>query len=249
MRLHLDRAGFAVKPFTAARPFLQYLEKHLPDLLVLDLMLPDGDGLEICKELKREPRTSALPILILTARGEKPDIVLGLEFGADDYLVKPFSPSELVARLKAVLRRSTAPGPDREGLVRVGEHLVIDPGRHNALVDGRPVSLTSTEFSLLLILGRKPGWVFSREQILDSLWGDEKDVIDRTTLLDYAEIGERRFATWRMGNVNLNRVNLGIVLRFSETPVLDPFRMSGKCALALLEELMATAAVFSRDGA
>ena len=191
VRLHLERAGFTVKPFAAARPFRQYLEKHLPDLLVLDLMLPDGDGLEICKDLKREARTSALPILILTARGEKPDIVLGLEFGADDYLVKPFSPSELVARLKAVLRRSAAPGPDRQGLVRVGEHLAIDPRRHSALVDGRPVSLTSTEFSLLLILGRKPGWVFSREQILDSLWGDEKDVIDRTVDVHIKHLREK----------------------------------------------------------
>jgi two-component system phosphate regulon response regulator PhoB/two-component system alkaline phosphatase synthesis response regulator PhoP len=191
VRLHLDRAGFVVKPFAAARPFLQYMEKHLPDLLVLDLMLPDGDGLEICKGLKQEPRTSALPILILTARGEKPDIVLGLEFGADDYLVKPFSPSELVARLKAILRRSTAPGPDRENLVRVGERLIIDPGRHSATVDGRPVSLTSTEFSLLLILGRKPGWVFSREQILDGLWGDEKDVIDRTVDVHIKHLREK----------------------------------------------------------
>ncbi len=191
VRLHLDRAGFAVKPFAAARPFLQYLEKHLPDLLVLDLMLPDGDGLEICKELKREARTRALPILILTARGEKPDIVLGLEFGADDYLVKPFSPSELVARLKAVLRRSARPGPDREDRVRVGERLVIDPGRHSALVDGRPAALTSTEFSLLLILCRRPGWVFSREQILDSLWGDEKDVIDRTVDVHIKHLREK----------------------------------------------------------
>ena len=180
IRLHLLRAGFIVKAFASARPLLQYLEKNLPDLLVLDLMLPDGDGMEICKSLKGDPRRSVLPIIILTAKGEKSDIVLGLEFGADDYLVKPFSPSELVARVKAVLRRSMAPGPDREELVCIGEHLAIDPGRHSAVVDGRPVSLTSTEFSILLILSRNPGWVFSREKILDALWGDEKDVIDRT---------------------------------------------------------------------
>ncbi|MFH2108609.1 MAG: response regulator transcription factor [Chrysiogenia bacterium] len=178
--LHLGRAGFTVKPFTAARPLWQYLEKHLPELLVLDLMLPDGDGLEICKSLKSEPRSSTLPILILTAKGEKPDIVLGLEFGADDYLVKPFSPAELVARVKAILRRSSPTGPEGANLVRVGDTLAIDQGRHRALVYGQAVTLTSTEFSILLILSRKPGWVFSREKILDALWGDEKAVIDRT---------------------------------------------------------------------
>jgi DNA-binding response OmpR family regulator len=178
--LHLSRAGFAVKPFAAARPLLQYLAKQLPDLLVLDLMLPDGDGLEICKSLKREAPTSALPVLILTAKGEKADIVLGLEFGADDYLVKPFSPPELVARVKAILRRSAKPGAGTDGLVRVGTALTIDPGRHAARVDGQAVELTSTEFSILLILSRNPGWVFTREKILDALWGDEKAVIDRT---------------------------------------------------------------------
>jgi len=176
--LHLSRAGYAVKSFAAARPLLHYMGKQLPDLLVLDLMLPDGDGLEICKSLKKEARTHALPILILTAKGEKADIVLGLEFGADDYLVKPFSPAELVARVKAILRRSTKPGVD--DLIRVGADLVIDPGRHTARVGERTVVLTSTEFSILLILSRNPGWVFTREKILDALWGDEKDVIDRT---------------------------------------------------------------------
>ncbi len=178
--LHLGRAGFAVKSFAAAAPLLQYLARQLPDLLVLDLMLPDGDGLEICKSLKREQRTGALPILILTARGEKPDIVLGLEFGADDYLVKPFSPAEFVARVKAVLRRSTKPAPGEGEIIRVGEALAIDPGRHSVLVNGGAVTLTATEFSILLILSRNPGWVFTREKILDALWGDEKDVIDRT---------------------------------------------------------------------
>jgi DNA-binding response OmpR family regulator len=178
--LHLTRAGFAVKSFVAARPLLQFLEKQIPDLLVLDLMLPDGDGLEICKSLKKEARTSALPILILTAKGDKADIVLGLEFGADDYLVKPFSPPEMVARVKAILRRVARPDLEGANLIRVGERLAIDQGRHSALVNGQAVALTSTEFSILLILSRNPGWVFSREKILDALWGDEKAVIDRT---------------------------------------------------------------------
>jgi two-component system phosphate regulon response regulator PhoB/two-component system alkaline phosphatase synthesis response regulator PhoP len=178
--LHLARTGFTLKSFPAAKPLMHYLAKQLPDLLILDLMLPDGDGLDICKSLKKDQRTSALPILILTARGEKPDIVLGLEFGADDYLVKPFSPAELVARVKAILRRSMKPAPGAGELIRVGEALTIDPGRHSVLVNGDAVELTSTEFSILLILSRNPGWVFSREKILDALWGDEKDVIDRT---------------------------------------------------------------------
>lgn len=178
--LHLTRAGFAVRAFPAARPLLQYLGKQLPDLLVLDLMLPDGDGLEICQGLKRDARTSRLPILILTAKGEKADIVLGLEYGGDDYLVKPFSPAELVARVKAILRRAGTTGAGAEGLIRVGDVLVIDPARHAALVNGKPAPLTATEFTILLILSRRPGWVFAREKILDALWGDEKDVIDRT---------------------------------------------------------------------
>ncbi len=189
--LHLSRAGFAVKSFAAARPLLHYLSKQLPDLLVLDLMLPDGDGLEICKSLKKEARTQPLPILMLTAKGEKPDIVLGLEFGADDYMVKPFSPAELVARVKAILRRSTKPGPGDDDLIRVGADLVIDQGRHTALVGDQGVALTSTEFSILLILSRNPGWVFTREKILDALWGDEKDVIDRTVDVHIKHLREK----------------------------------------------------------
>ena len=179
--LHLSRAGFAVKSFAAARPLLQYLEKHLPDLLVLDLMLPDGDGLEICKSLKKEPRTSAMPILILTAKGEKADIVLGLEFGADDYLVKPFSPSGTGGPGKghpAAQRPARAPTSANRSA-----SAPLWPSTRDATaltVDGRPVDLTATEFSILLILSRNPGWVFTREKILDALWGDEKAVIDRT---------------------------------------------------------------------
>jgi DNA-binding response OmpR family regulator len=189
--LHLSRAGFAVKSFAAAKPLLHYLNQQLPDLLVLDLMLPDGDGLEICKSLKKEARTRPLPILMLTAKGEKPDIVLGLEFGADDYMVKPFSPAELVARVKAILRRSRKPGPGDDDLIRVGPDLAIDPGRHTALVGDQAVALTSTEFSILLILSRNPGWVFTREKILDALWGDEKDVIDRTVDVHIKHLREK----------------------------------------------------------
>jgi len=189
--LHLSRAGFAVKPFAAAKPLLQYLAKQLPDLLVLDLMLPDGDGLEICKSLKTDQRTRSLPILILTAKGEKPDIVLGLEFGADDYLVKPFSPAELVARVKAILRRSRKPDDGEGEIIRVGEVLVVDPGRHSVRVSGALVALTSTEFAILLILSRNPGWVFSREKILDALWGDEKAVIDRTIDVHITHLREK----------------------------------------------------------
>ena len=189
--LHLSRAGFAVKSFASAKPLLQYLSKHLPHLLVLDLMLPDGDGLEICKSLKKEARTNELPILILTAKGEKPDIVLGLEFGADDYMVKPFSPAELVARVKAILRRSMKPGAGEGDLIHVGSALVIDQGRHTVLVNNQAVTLTSTEFSILLILSRNPGWVFTREKILDALWGDEKAVIDRTIDVHITHLREK----------------------------------------------------------
>ena len=176
--LHLKKAGFSVRSFPDAGQFQKSLTGSLPDLVVLDLMLPDADGIDICKDMKRGARTAGVPIVMLTARGDELDRVLGLEIGADDYITKPFSPKELVARVKAVLRRHDK-GRQRD-TVELTESVVMDPNRYEVSVHGRRLELTTTEFKLLEILAERPGWVFSRDEILSRLWGDEKAVIDRT---------------------------------------------------------------------
>lgn len=182
MALHLRKGGYQVKTFTEAAPMLRLLEKNipLPHLIILDLMLPGQDGLEVCKTLKKSEKHSAIPIIMVTAKTEEFDVVLGLELGADDYIPKPFSPRELVARVKAVLRRAGQKNEPAAGKIVVKDVLSIDPGKYEVVVEDKKVHLTSTEFMILKILAEKQGWVFSREKILDLLWGDEKDVFDRT---------------------------------------------------------------------
>jgi len=177
IRLHLQRAGFQPRLFSNAESFRVHLRSHAADLLILDLMLPDADGMEVCKALRGEPKTAAIPIIIVTAKGEETDRVLGLELGADDYVTKPFSPRELVARVKAVLRRRAAPEPAAP-VEAAG--IRIDAQQHSVAVAGKTVDLTATEFRLLSLLASKPGWVFSRDQLLDHLWAGEKAVVDRT---------------------------------------------------------------------
>ena len=175
--IHLKKARFDVLPFTDASSFMKALNKQIPDLIILDLMLPDADGMDICKYLKSKDHLSSIPIIMLTARSEETDKILGLELGADDYVTKPFSPRELVARVKAVLRRKAK----REGKkITVGKILHIDLARYEVTVEGTKVTLTPTEFRLLHILAQRIGWVFSRNQLLNALWGEDKIVIDRT---------------------------------------------------------------------
>jgi len=158
---------------------LTQIRSRVPDLVVLDLMLPGVDGLEVCKTLKQEVRTASIPILMLTARSEEADIVAGLELGADDYLVKPFSPRVLLARIRAVLRRQQIAAPAvTEELVR-GE-LVIRPGRYEVLVHDRLIQLTRSEFRILHLLARRPGWVFTRNQIIDAAQGEDSSVTARS---------------------------------------------------------------------
>jgi two-component system phosphate regulon response regulator PhoB/two-component system alkaline phosphatase synthesis response regulator PhoP len=142
-------------------------------------MLPDSDGFEICKFLRRDDECAAVPIIMLTARGDETDRVLGLELGADDYVTKPFSPKELVARVKAVLRRKL---PAKEGgkVIEIGDILSLDLDKYEAYVEDKTIDLTTTEFRILQLLSSKPGRVFTRDQILDYLWGNEKAVLDRT---------------------------------------------------------------------
>ena len=176
--LHLSKAGFAVRTFPDATRFQKSLATGLPDLVILDLMLPDVDGIDVCKDLKREARTAHVPVVMLTARGDELDRVLGLEIGADDYVTKPFSPKELVARVKAVLRRHSQ--KEHDDTVELADGVIMDTKRYEVTVRGRKLELTTTEFKLLEIMAQRRGWVFSRDEILSRLWGDEKAVLDRT---------------------------------------------------------------------
>lgn len=179
LELQLTKANFAVKLFDNGKDFLEKLETEVPDLVILDLMLPDIEGTEICKTIRNSERYKFLPIIMLTAKGEEIDRILGLELGADDYIAKPFSPRELVARIKAVLRRSETKNLDSDFL-NIGNLLQIDKRRFEAKVSGEKVYLTTTEFKILELLTSHPNWVFSREQILNHLWGNDKIVLDRT---------------------------------------------------------------------
>ena len=176
---NLKREGFDVFTATNGTLGLSLAEKVSPDLLLLDLMLPGLDGIEICSSIKKNPATQNTLIIMVTAKGEESDIVLGLGVGADDYITKPFSPKELVARVKAVLRRGqlvdTVPTTEK---VRVGD-LAIDTSKYEVTIGGKEVRLTATEFRLLHYLASNPGRVFSREQLLSRAMGDDVVVVDR----------------------------------------------------------------------
>ena len=178
--LHLKKNHFRVREFSDGSSFIKYLDSEKPDLVVLDLMLPDADGFEICKYMKRKKALSHIPIVMLTARSEEADTILGLDLGADDYVRKPFSPNELIARVKTVLRRIESHGEaEIPTIISVG-NISIHTERHEVVVDGNMVELTSTEFRILKLLASKKGRVFSRDRILDHLWSNEKVVVDRT---------------------------------------------------------------------
>lgn len=183
VKIHLERAGFEPTGFLSGVKFLEQCARKVPDLVILDLMLPDVDGLDICKRVKNSADLKNVPVIILSSRAEEMDRILGLELGADDYVAKPFSPRELVARVKAVLRRGGRKGAKSAGasdrLTRIGE-VEIDHNKHEVTVNGQPVELTSTEFRILSLLTERVGWVYSRDQILEHLWGREKVVVDRT---------------------------------------------------------------------
>jgi two-component system alkaline phosphatase synthesis response regulator PhoP len=179
VQYNLHRSGYDVTAVSSGEEALKAARSARPDLVVLDLMLPGVDGLEVCRLLKRDVRTSDLPIVMLTARGEEGDIVKGLELGADDYVTKPFSPKVLVARVRAVLRRRGVANADETQRVEQGS-LVIDPRRHEVLVDGAPVVMTATEFRIVHLLARRPGWVFTRQQIIDAVQGEDVAVTLRS---------------------------------------------------------------------
>ena len=175
---NLRREGFEVATATTGRTGLSVIGREKPDIVLLDLLLPGLDGLDVCRRLRAVESTRGLPVIMVTARGEERDVVLGLGVGADDYIHKPFSPRELVARVRAVLRRGPMRGSDPDRRVVHGP-LAIDPVKHRIKVDGRRLELTPTEFRLLHFLASHPGRVFTRGQLLDRAVGDRAVVIDR----------------------------------------------------------------------
>jgi two-component system phosphate regulon response regulator PhoB len=175
---NLEKEGFQIAATGDGITGLAQTKKSPPDLLILDLMLPKLSGLEICKEIRRDTVLNRLPILMLTARGEEADRVIGLELGADDYVAKPFSPRELVARVKSLLRRAEPPDLE-EKPIQVGS-LHIDPSSYRVARRGKAVTLSTLEFRLLYFLASRPNKVFSRDQLLDAVWGAERFVTPRS---------------------------------------------------------------------
>lgn len=192
LHYNLIKEGFRVTCAQTGEEGLNAARAVNPDLIILDLMLPGIDGLEVCRALKNDKATAAIPIVMLTAKGEEQDIVTGLELGADDYMTKPFSPRVLSSRLKAVLRRRERDNdgvPDESESLHIGA-ISIHPGRNEVLVDGQEVDLTFTEFRVLYLLARRPGWVFTRYQIVNAVRGDDYSVTDRA--VDVQIVGLRK---------------------------------------------------------
>jgi two-component system phosphate regulon response regulator PhoB len=189
VRFNLDREGYDVHCVETGEAALRKLDEVAVDLLLLDLMLPGMDGLEVTRQLKKDPKLNQLPVIMLTAKGEEADIVTGLELGADDYVTKPFSPRVLIARVRAVLRRHSQPSSDDDDIIQIYE-LSIHPGRRAVTAAGMSVDLTYTEFQVLALLARRPGWVFTRTQIVDAVRGDDYPVTDRS--VDVQIVGLRK---------------------------------------------------------
>ena len=189
VRYNLAKEGYHVSGALTGEEALTKARSEKLDLIVLDLMLPGIDGLEVTKKLKTNEKTRQIPIMMLTAKGEEADIVTGLELGADDYITKPFSPRVLIARVRTVLRRRAGKTEDDSAMVQIHE-LEIHPGRRSVAVRGTPVDLTYTEFQVLHILARRPGWVFTRSQIVDAVRGDDYPVTDRS--VDVQIVGLRK---------------------------------------------------------
>lgn len=176
---NLKREGYEVSFSMNGAEAIVPIQQEKPDLVLLDLMLPGMDGLEVCRQLRNDERSKNIPIIMVTAKGEESDVVIGLGMGADDYITKPFSPKELIARVKAALRRSkVAVKVDDNESIKIGG-LVIEPAKHKVTLDGEVIKLTATEFRLLHYLASSPGRVFSREQLLDHAFGNDVVVVDR----------------------------------------------------------------------
>jgi two-component system phosphate regulon response regulator PhoB len=189
IKYNLTKEGYQVTCTLSAEAALKTLEENIPDLILLDLMLPGMDGLEFCRIIRNKPEFRAIPIIMLTARSEETDIVVGLEVGAGDYITKPFSPRVLIARIKNVLRRKTAEPESDESPIKIGS-LAIWPGKYEVYIDDKPVDLTNMEFQILHLFTRRRGWVFTRYQIVNAIKGEDYPVTDRS--VDVQIVGLRK---------------------------------------------------------
>ena len=186
---NLIQEGYQTKTAASGEKALKLARADHPDLIILDLMLPGIDGLDVCRLLKTDPETTAIPVLMLTAKGEESDIVKGLGLGADDYVVKPFSPKVLIARVKNVLRRYDQPEAAKEEIIKYHD-ISVHPGRRQVTAVGKSIDLTYSEFEILHFLIRHPGWVFTRNDIVDQVHGDNYPVTDRS--VDVQIVGLRK---------------------------------------------------------
>ena len=211
IKYNLEREGFKVETAANGETAVRIARESAPDLILLDLMLPGMDGLDVCRILKNDKHTSKVPIVMLTARGEEGDIVTGLEIGADDYITKPFSPRVLIARIKTILRRdSKKEDVAKNPVIRIGE-MEIDTTKYKVAVNGENVDLTVTEFSILIYLVKRPGWVFTRSQIINSVKGDDYPVTDRS--VDVQILNLRK----KLGDIgNLIETVRGVGYRFKD---------------------------------
>nr|MEE4267201.1 response regulator [Candidatus Krumholzibacteria bacterium] len=190
LEYNLNRHGYQPESVGSGEDGLQLAREAMPDLILLDLMLPKLSGIEVCRSLKADPETSKIPVIMLTAKGEEEDIVAGFDAGADDYVTKPFRPKVLLARVKAVLRRGAATRlRDNETLEMDG--VSIHPGRHDVHVGGKKIDLTRTEFLILQFLASRPGWVFTRGQIVRSVHGDDYPVTGRSVDVQIAALRKK----------------------------------------------------------
>lgn len=210
LEYNLVKNGYRVMTVGTGEEALRSARSQTPDLVLLDLMLPGIDGLDVCKALKNDPRTAAVPIVILSAKGEESDIVAGLELGATDYVTKPFSPRILLARIRAVLRQRGQEVPEETTVLRRGD-LVVDPLRRQVTASGELVELTFTEFGILHFLLRRPSWVFTRHQIIDGVRGGDYPVTDRSVDVQIVSLRRKLGASGR--HVDTVR---GVGYRFKE---------------------------------
>ena len=189
IRFNLEKEGYEVHQALSGEKALQVIENNLPSLVLLDLMLPGINGLDLCRIFKQNDRTKAIPVIMLTAKSEDADIVAGLEMGAEDYITKPFSPRVLIARVRTILRRRESGLKDDSSVIQV-EGMQIHPGRHEVTMGDNVVDLTPSEFRILHYLARRPGWVYSRDQIIDAIRGHGYVVTDRA--IDVQVVGLRK---------------------------------------------------------
>jgi len=215
VKYNLEKEGFAFVGLQTGKASLEFLRREKPDLAILDIMLPDIDGLEICKAIRSSPELSQMPVIFLTARASEADRIIGLELGANDYIVKPFFVRELVARVKTQLRGpSIAPRVMRSGLLELDRNSCV------VRLNGGELSLTATEFRLLEYLMSRPGVVFSREQLLDAVWGQDRAVTDRT--VDVYILRLRQKIEQDSTNPKMIRSIRGFGYSFNEAKTIEP---------------------------